>query len=217
MVSRVSDADLLTISLTYKILWLKVSDMFNADNIRDALSFPFEEDKWVGKAVIGSILALGSFLLIPAPLLIGYMMRVYRQDSMPEFNNYLDMYVEGLKAMLVVVLYIIPGFGIMAAFESNLAILGGLVFLVLYYSLESGLYQLANNGLRKAFTLQVLKDAFTLNYLLGAIVSVIVNIALFMAWGLSSILIIPVLLFPTVNFYQSVLRYRIIKEAIEAE
>lgn len=191
--------------------------MIEAENIREALKFPFEQDDWLKKAAIGSVLALASLLVIPAPILLGYLMRVFRSDSMPEFSNYLDMYIEGLKAFLVIALYMIPGFAIMAAFEGALIIVGGLVFLTLYYALESGLYHLANNGLRQAFSLKVLRDAFSLNYLLGVIISAVVAISVFIAWGFSTLLIIPVLLYPTVNFYQGVFRFRIMKEAIEAD
>jgi hypothetical protein len=169
------------------------------------------------KAAIGSVLALGSLLIIPAPLLTGYLLRVFRSDSMPEFGNYLDMYIEGLKAFFVIALYMIPGFAIMVAFEGALLLVGGLVFLILYYALESGLYHLANDGLREAFSLKVLKDAFSLNYLLGVIISAVVAITVFIVWGFSTLLILPVLLYPTVNFYQGVFRFRIMKEAIEAD
>ena len=191
--------------------------MIGTRNIREALKFPFEEDDWLRKAVIGSVLALASLLVIPAPLLTGYLLRVFRSDSMPEFSNYLDMYIDGLKAFLVIALYMIPGFAIMAVFDGALLIAGGLVFLILYYALDSGLYHLANNGLRKAFSPRVLKDAFSLNYLLGVIISAVVSISVFILWGFSTLLIIPVLLYPTVNFYQGVFRFRIMKEAIEAD
>jgi hypothetical protein len=191
--------------------------MIEARNIRESLKFPFEQDNWLKKAAIGSILALSSLVIIPAPLLTGYLLRVFRTDSMPEFDNYLDMYKEGLKAFFVIALYMIPGFAIMAAFEGALLLVGGLVFLILYYALESGLYHLANNGLRQAFSLNVLKDAFSLNYLLGVIISAVVAISVFILWGFSTLLIIPVLLYPTVNFYQGVFRFRIMKEAIEAD
>lgn len=190
--------------------------MIEAKNIREALKFPFEQDNWLRKAVIGSVLALASLLVIPAPLLTGYLLRVFRSDSMPKFNNYMDMYLEGLKAFLVIALYMIPGFAIMAAFDGALLLVGGLVFLILYYALESALYHLANNGLRQAFSLKVLKDAFSLNYLLGVIISAVVATMVFIVWGFSTLLLIPVLLFPTVNFYQGVFRFRIMKEVIEA-
>jgi hypothetical protein len=136
---------------------------------------------------------------------------------MPEFNDYVNMYIEGLKAFLVIALYMIPGFAIMAAFDGLLLILGGLMFFLLYCALESGLYHLANNGLRGAFSFQALRDAFTLNYLLGVIISAVVATILFIIWGFSTLLIIPILLFPTINFYQMVFRFRIMKEVIEAE
>jgi len=71
--------------------------------------------------------------------------------------------------------------------------------------------------LRKAFSVDVLEDALTLNYLLGVIVSAVVSMTLFILWGFSTLLILPVLLFPTLNFYQGVYRFRIMKEAIEAD
>jgi hypothetical protein len=191
--------------------------MIEAKNIREALKFPFEQDDWLRKAAIGSVLALASFLIIPAPLLLGYLMRIFRSESIPEFGNYLDMYIEGLKALFVIALYVIPGFGIMAAFDGILLVVGALVFFLSVYTLDSGLYHLANDGLKKAFSLQALKDAFTLNYFLGLIVSTVVANVVFIVWGLSTLFIIPVLLFPTVNFYQIVFRYRIMKEAIEAD
>jgi len=191
--------------------------MIEAKNIREALKFPFEQDDWLRKAAIGSVLALASFLIIPAPLLLGYLMRVFRSESIPEFGNYLDMYIEGLKALFVIALYVIPGFGIMAAFDGLLLVVGALVFFLSVYTLDSGIYHLANDGLKKAFSLQALNDAFTLNYFLGLIVSTVVTNVVFIVWGLSTLFIIPVLLFPTVNFYQIVFRYRIMKEAIEAD
>lgn len=191
--------------------------MIEAKNIREALKFPFEQDDWLRKAAIGSVLALASFLIIPAPLLLGYLMRIFRSESIPEFGNYLDMYIEGLKALFVIALYVIPGFGIMAAFDGILLVVGALVFFLSVYTLDSGLYHLANDGLKKAFSLQALKDAFTLNYFLGLVVSTVVANVVFIVWGLSTLFIIPVLLFPTVNFYQIVFRYRIMKEAIEAD
>jgi hypothetical protein len=191
--------------------------MIEAKNIREALKFPFEQDDWLRKAAIGSVLALASFLIIPAPLLLGYLMRIFRSESIPEFGNYLDMYIEGLKALFVIALYVIPGFGIMAAFDGLLLVVGALVFFLSVYTLDSGLYHLANDGLKKAFSLQALNDAFTLNYFLGLIVSTVVTNVVFIVWGLSTLFIIPVLLFPTVNFYQIVFRYRIMKEAIEAD
>ena len=191
--------------------------MIGVENIRQALIFPFEEEDWIEKAVIGSILALASLLVIPAPFLIGYVMRVMRAESMPKFNNLIEMYAEGLKALLVATLYLVPGFAIMFAFEGPLVILGLVIFLVLFYSLESGFYHLANNGLRQAFSVQALRDAFTLNYLIGLIVYAVVSTALLMAWSFSLLLIVPILLFPTILFYQNVFRYRIMREAIEAE
>ncbi len=186
-------------------------------DIEKALNFPFEGGDWLRKAVIGSILAFASLFVLPAPLLLGYLMRVMREESMPEFDNLIQMYLEGVVAFGLAILYMMPGIAIMAAFESSYALVGLPVVLVMYYSLESGFYQLANNGFRQALSVQVLKDAFTLKYLVGLLVSIFVSLALVIAWSLTSMLILPILLFPAVTFYQNVFRFRIMKEAIEAE
>ena len=187
-------------------------------DVKAALRYPFQQQDWLKKGFIGSLLALASFLLVPAPLLIGYVLRVMREESMPEFNNLIQMYIEGLKGLAVAILYFVPGAAIAGAFENSIgATVGIMILFVMYYSLESGFYHLANNGFRQAFSLQVLKDAFTLSYLVGLIVAGLLSFGLILAFMASLIVVIPVLLFPAVMFYSNVFRYRIMKEAIEAE
>jgi hypothetical protein len=185
--------------------------------IGEAVEFPFQDEDWFRKGLGGYILALASMLVVPAPLLLGYMIRVMREEQMPGFNNLVKMFADGLKAVAILLAYMLPGMAIMASFDSGLALIGLPVFLIGFYIVESGFYELANNGFRSAFTSKVLKNAFTLNYLIGAIAAVIVPTAIFIAWIFSLILILPVLLYPAAVFYADVARYRIMKEAIEAE
>lgn len=185
--------------------------------IVEALKFPFKEQDWIRKMLAGSAIAFASLLIIPAPLLMGYILRVMSQDSMPGFNNLIQMYIDGLKAFAVIALYMLPGIALMAVFDGALAILGFLVFLVGWWGFESGMYHLANNGFREAFTVESLKTVFTLNYFAGIVLSVLVPLAVLFAYTVSLLLVVTVLLFPTVLFYESVVRYRIIKNAIERE
>lgn len=184
--------------------------------IEEALKFPFKEQDWFRKGVGGYILALASLLVIPAPLLLGYMVRVMREDSMPGFKNLVQMFIDGLKAFAIVVLYLTPGIAVMAAFDSAIAILGLPIFLIGFYSVESGFYELANNGFKSAFSKQVLKNAFTFNYLLGQLAAIFVPLTVIIIWVFSLIFILPILLYPAMLFYTDVFRYRIMKEAIEA-
>ncbi len=185
--------------------------------INEAVKLPFQEENWIKKNLIGTILTLASFLIIPAPLLMGYILRVMREDSMPGFNNLLEMYIDGLKGLTVVILYLIPGLILISAFEESLLAAPGLLVLFIgWWSFESGLYQLANHGFKQAFSKKAVRQAFTFKYLLGILASGLISVAIFILYGISLLLVVTVLLYPTVQFYQVLVRYRIIKNAIEA-
>ena len=186
------------------------------ESVKEAVSFPFEEQDWIKTMLLGSILSLASFLILPAPLLMGYVLRVMSQDTIPGFDNLVQMYIDGLKAFTVLALYMLPGFAVLAVFDGALALTGFLMFLIGWWGFESGLYQLANNGFREAFTMDALKTVFTVNYFLGILASIILPLAVFLAYTVSLLLIVTVLLYPAVQFYVTVVRYRIIKNAIEA-
>jgi len=186
------------------------------ESVKEALNFPFKQQDWIKTMLLGSILTLAAFLVLPAPLLLGYMVRVMREDSIPSFNNLLEMYVDGLKAFAVAILYMLPGILLLGLFDGGIAILGFLIFLIGWWGFESGLYQLANNGFKQAFTKEALKTVFAFNYFLGIVASILVPITVFLAYTMSLLLVVTILLYPAVQFYATVVRYRIIKNAIEA-
>ena len=183
--------------------------------LEEALNFPFKEQDWPRKIIIGSLLALASFLVLPAPLLIGYTMRVMRQESMPAFNNLIDMYLDGLKAVTIILAYLLPGYLLLSLAEGVFVIPTLLILLVGWWSFESGLYHFANYGFRQAFSFEALKAAFTLNYFVGIVLSIMVPSIIFIVYILSLVLVVPLILFPAVYFYQLILRWRIMKNAIE--
>lgn len=183
--------------------------------IPQALRFPFEDQDWIRKMIGGYVLVLASLAILPAPLLFGYILRVMSEESMPGFDNLVQMYIDGLKAFAVVMLYMIPGILIMAAFKGNLALVGLPVFVVGWWGFESGMYYLANEGLREAFSAQALKTVFSIDYFIGMLASILVPLGITILYAMSLLTVLPVLMFPAVQFYQTVVRYRIIKEAIE--
>ena len=183
--------------------------------IVEALKLPFREEDWIGTMFAGSLLALASLLVLPAPLFLGYVLRVMSQDDMPGFDNLVQMYIDGLKAFGVVTLYFLPGFIFIAAFDGILALTGFVLLVIGWWGMESGLYHLANGGFRQAFTVEALRTAFTLNYLIGIVASIVVPFAITMAYSVSLLLLVTVLLFPTALFYETVVRYRIMRNAIE--
>jgi hypothetical protein len=113
------------------------------------ITFPFKDERWANKFLVGGLLSLCGFLIpltfIP---LSGYMVRTMRRTqsegvlSLPDWDDWGDLIVSGLKAWLVMAAYSIPlwvfmfgGYGAMmaggiiapfgAAEESALAMMGG--------------------------------------------------------------------------------------------
>jgi hypothetical protein len=120
--------------------------------------FPFKDQRWVGKFVVGGVLSLCGFL-IPLTFvpLSGYMVRVMRRTltegiyALPDWNDWGDLLLSGLKAWLVTIVYSLPlwvmmfcGYGAMvagsilapfgAAEESVLPIIGGVALALMGFA-----------------------------------------------------------------------------------
>jgi hypothetical protein len=86
-----------------------------------------DEDGWVTTVLIGGFLSLLSVLVIPTFLVLGYLVRVVRgtmrgDEQPPVFEEWSEMFVDGLKAFAVVFVYgLVPG--LLAA-----VVVGGSVF-----------------------------------------------------------------------------------------
>ncbi|MFC7046379.1 DUF4013 domain-containing protein [Halobacteriaceae archaeon GCM10025711] len=83
--------------------------------LSEALNYPAEGDDAITKILIGSFLVLLSPLLVPAVLAYGYGMRILREaaggdvEEPPMFENWMELFVDGLKAFVVFIAYqIIP-------------------------------------------------------------------------------------------------------------
>ena len=92
-------------------------------DIGKSFTFVFEDDAWITKILIAAaILFLGVFfswlLLIPlilaVALLNGYMVEIIRQvvrgqvDGLPEWDNWGDLIAEGLKVLVIQIVYALP-------------------------------------------------------------------------------------------------------------
>ena len=114
----------------------------------NALKYPLSNFK---KVLILGILTIISFLIIPAFLVLGYLFRILKEsskgsDDLPEFNRWLDMFIDGLKVFFVLFVYsIIPAaliiFGMKNAILSiiNTQVTWPLVQSTLSFGLLSGL------------------------------------------------------------------------------
>lgn len=80
--------------------------------IEAALRYPMEHDDWVKTVLIGGVLSLFSFLLLPILPVYGYLVRVIRQrladePKPPVFDDWGDLFVDGLRALVVIIAYML--------------------------------------------------------------------------------------------------------------
>lgn len=141
--------------------------------LSEALEYPRNSDDWLKTILIGGVLSLFSWLLVPAILVAGYIVRVLRsamagEETPPVFDDWGDLLGDGLRATVIGLVYgLIPALvfavvavfgGLLASGNSNLLaglggltiLLGGLVALVLglaaAYVLPAALANFAETG-----------------------------------------------------------------------
>jgi len=86
----------------------------------DGLSYPVRGD-WLGRTIIGGLLAVFSFLLIPAFFVTGYLIRVLKTtvsgvDEPPAFDDWGDLFIKGLVGTVITIVYsVVPvvAFGVL--------------------------------------------------------------------------------------------------------
>lgn len=99
--------------------------------LEDAISFPRQRDDWLTTLLIGALLSIFSFLIIPGLLLQGYLLRVARAGAndaaeLPPFGDWVELLIDGIKAFVVAFVYGILPTGIFVTVISVLA--GGAAF-----------------------------------------------------------------------------------------
>jgi hypothetical protein len=67
--------------------------------LTEALEFPFESDDWLQTVLIGGVLPLLSFLILPGILVNGYLLRAVRagvqgDETPPKFGDWTDLLVD---------------------------------------------------------------------------------------------------------------------------
>lgn len=82
------------------------------NEIGDVLSYPAESDDWIVTVIIGGVLTLLGFLLIPMILVYGYIVSVIRDRTSghpkpPTFGNWGTLFVEGLQAWIIGIVYML--------------------------------------------------------------------------------------------------------------
>jgi hypothetical protein len=84
------------------------------------LRFPFDDEAWTNKALIGIVLGIVGIIIWPLLLpLWGYNLRIMSRTakgeapSLPEWDDWGQLFVDGLKFILVYMVYMLPMFLIM--------------------------------------------------------------------------------------------------------
>lgn len=79
------------------------------------LRFPFDDKAWVNKALVGGVLCVVGIIVWPLALpLGGYCLRIMRHTakgeppSLPEWDDWGQLFLDGLKFILVVLVYMLP-------------------------------------------------------------------------------------------------------------
>jgi hypothetical protein len=79
-----------------------------------AFSYPFQDPEWVKKILIGGLMYLLGFLLIPVFFPMGYMIQTIKnvatgvEPALPQWDDWGGYFVKGLMSWLIAIVYMIP-------------------------------------------------------------------------------------------------------------
>ena len=151
------------------------------DIYKDALEYSAKD--WKILVILG-VVCLFSFLLLPAFLIVGYNYKVINnavrgvingRDPLPEFDGLIEMFIDGVKVVIVQIAYLIVPFIIFVIFaaiagsisgvaSSAIMLIGCLITFVLFVVAElmtqMGICHMAYNegAFSKAFALSEIKE-----------------------------------------------------------
>lgn len=83
-------------------------------DIAKAFSYVFEDERWMTKIGIAAVISLLSFLIVPIPLLTGYLVAVTRnvrdgvKQPLPEWDDYGQLFRDGLALIAAQIVYTLP-------------------------------------------------------------------------------------------------------------
>ncbi len=193
--------------------------------IGDALSYPKSGESWLRTVLIGGLLLLFSWLIVPAILLQGYLLRVLRAGSEeavepPVFDEWADMLVDGLKVIAVAIGFFLVPFVLavllglaFGGFEAGaIGFLVGVVvfaaYLVAAYLLPAGLTNMAMEGsLGAAFDTDVLRRVGgSSDYLVAVASAIVIGVILGAVASMLTVVLVGVFLL----FYVQVAMYYLI-------
>lgn len=181
-----------------------------SENIMDSVKYPISDLK---NLIIFAALILFSFLIIPIPIIFGYIYKVEREtlegnDVLPQFDDLGELIVDGLKIFGVLLVYgliigiivsIIVGIGSATGSDTIrlISLIIGIVITIImaFFIIPAPINMILNNGsFGAAFDFGAIKEMITSvgigNYIIWYIVIAIIgSIVSSISWLLTFILI----------------------------
>lgn len=195
----------------------------------EAIRYPAKGDDAVKTILIGGVLGLLGFLIIPAIIVQGYVLRMMQavirgEESPPVFDDWMGLFVDGVKLVVVSLVYaVIPivlgaalvlttstSTGIGPRIAAPFAITGvGLVILVslvIYYFVPAALANLAVEGdIGAAFDFDAIRELVTTDtYLTTWLVALGIGILGAIIALALELTVVGIIAVPFVSFYANV-------------
>lgn len=210
--------------------------------LEEGISYPFKGDNALGRNVIGGLLVAFSWLIVPGLVHYGYLVRVLEDtvsgaEEPPEFDEWGEMILDGLKLMVITLVYAIVPFaiaGVIMLFGIGLGAAGGdgsggivagfgllgmlvlfLASLVLFYVLPAAVTNFAREGnVGAAFDFDTITDVLTSSeYVVAWLLPIVIYTVAYFAIILLAITIIGLIFVPWVSFYASVVIFQMFGQA----
>lgn len=192
--------------------------------LEEALSYPTSGDQGIARILIGGVLMLFFFLIVPLFLVYGYAVRALGavaqgEETPPAFEDWTGMLVDGVKAWVISLIYSIVPYVIVvvvggivgvgaaaggdraAGFMAGIGLIGGLLYfvasLVVVYLLMAALTNFAVEGrIGAAFDFDTIGTVVTNDsYILAIVLVVVISIVLSIVVAFGSIVTLGLGLF----------------------
>jgi len=212
--------------------------------LEDGFSYPLRDD-WIGRIVIGGVLGFLTVLVVPAFLIVGYLVRVLEKtiggdEVPPEFTDWGDLLMKGVIGTIIGIAYtVVPvvAYGVVIAVVAGTggavggdagALIGAVgvllalafvpVLFLVYYAVPAALSAYAARGeLGAAFDPDLLKPALlSTEYLVAVLMPIVVAVVTWIATAVLAVTVVGLLLVPFVQFYGQVAVFRMFGTAFAA-
>lgn len=204
------------------------------------IRYPSQGD-WINRILIGGLLTMFSFLIIPILIVYGYLLRVLKasydgQEEPPAWGDWGTLLVKGFVAWLISIAYSIPlilfavlmipiigvgaiqdDIGAVAVGTGIIWLLGTVVLaLLIAYVLPAALTAYARaDQVGAAFDFASIKDiAFTGEYFIAVVMALVVSIVVGIITSILSVTLIGLILVPFIGFYGSMAMANIVATGV---